>query len=179
LFEFDWHSVFGIEKSIVELAIRGTVMYWFLFLLFRFVMRRDVGAIGIADVLVVVIIADAAQNALDDGYRTVTEGMIVVGTLVLWNLLTNWLAYRSSEFARFAEPPPLLLVREGRVLERNLRRELITRDELESKLREQGVESVAEVRWAYMESDGQISVRRQRDNDARRKAPKRALPAGK
>jgi uncharacterized membrane protein YcaP (DUF421 family) len=98
---------------------------------------------------------------------------------VLWNLLTNWLAYRSSEFARFAEPPPLLLVREGRVLERNLRRELITRDELESKLREQGVESVAEVRWAYMESDGQISVRRQRDDDARRKAPKRALPAGK
>jgi uncharacterized membrane protein YcaP (DUF421 family) len=142
-------------------------------------MRRDVGAIGIADVLLVVIIADAAQNAMAGGYRSITEGMIVVGTLMFWNVVTDWLSFRSRAFARFAEPPPLLLVRDGKVLERNLRREMLTREELMSKLRQQSVESVAEVRWAYMESDGQISVRRYRDEGTHPKQSKRGVPAGK
>lgn len=159
MFEIDWPQLFGFEKSVLELFIRGTVMYWFLFLMFRFIMRRDVGAIGIADVLLIVIIADAAQNAMDDGYKSITEGM-VVGTLVLWNLVINWLHFHVPAFARFAEPPELLLVKDGKLMERNLRREMLTRDELMGKLREQGVEDFAEVRWAYMESDGAISVRR-------------------
>jgi uncharacterized membrane protein YcaP (DUF421 family) len=179
VFELDWQQLFGIEKSILELVIRGTVMYWFLFLLLRFVMRRDVGAIGIADVLLIVILADAAQNAMDDGYRTLTEGMILVGTLVVWNVLTNWLNYRFRWFEKFSEPPPVLLVRNGKPLERNLRREMLTHDELMSKLREQSVESFEEVRWAYMEGDGQISVRRFRDDGGHPKQPKRAVPAGK
>lgn len=179
MFEFDWQQLFGIEKSILELVVRGTVMYWFLFLLLRFVMRRDVGAIGIADVLLIVIIADAAQNAMDDGYRTLTEGMILVGTLVAWNVLTNWLNYHSRWFERFSEAPPVLLVRNGKLLERNLRREMLTHDELMSKLRQQSVERLEEVRWAYMEGDGQISVRRFRDGGGRPKQPKRAVPAGK
>jgi uncharacterized membrane protein YcaP (DUF421 family) len=179
MFELDLARLFGIERSIVELVVRGTVMYWFLFGLFRFVMRRDVGAIGIADVLLIVIIADAAQNAMGDGYRSITEGMILVGTLVFWNVATNWLSFRSRFFARFAEPPPLMLVRDGRVLERNLRREMLTEEELMSKLRQQAVERVDEVRWAYMESDGQISVRRYRDDGAHPKQSKRALPTGR
>ena len=179
MFELDWQQLFGIEKSILELVVRGTVMYWFLFLLLRFVMRRDVGAIGVADVLLIVILADAAQNAMDDGYRTLTEGMILVGTLVLWNVLTNWLNYRSRWFQKFSEPPPILLVRNGRLLERNLRREMLTHDELMSKLRGQSIESLAEVRWAYMEGDGQISVRRYRDDGAHHRPSKRAVPAGK
>ena len=175
MFEVDWQALFGIEKSILELFIRGTVMYWFLFVVFRFILRRDVGAIGIADVLLIVVIADAAQNAMDDGYESITEGMVLVATLVFWNYLTNWLSYRSRAFERFAEPHPLLLVKDGRVLQHNMRKEMITEDELLSKLREHSIESPGEVRWAYMESDGQISVRR-RDGKAAPKPPKEKLP---
>jgi uncharacterized membrane protein YcaP (DUF421 family) len=82
MLEFDWVQLFGVEKSVLELIASGTVMYLFLFLLFRFVMRRDVGAIGIADVLLIVIIADASQNAIAGGYDSVTEGLVVVATLV-------------------------------------------------------------------------------------------------
>lgn len=160
MFEIEWQQLFGIEKSLAELFVRGTVMYWFLFVMFRFVMRRDVGAIGIADVLLVVLIADAAQNAMSDDYKSISEGMVVVGTLVLWNLAINWLHFRFPAFARFAEPRELLLVKDGRVMQRNLRREMLTRDELMGKLREKGVERFDEVRWAYMEPDGEISVRR-------------------
>lgn len=167
MFELDWQQLFGFEKSIVELFIRGTVMYWFLFAMFRFVMRRDVGAIGIADVLLIVIIADASQNAMDDDYKTLPEGMVVVGTLVFWNVVFNWLNFKWKPFSRFAEPEPLLLVRDGKVLLGNLRRELLTEAELMSNLRQNGVESVDEVHWAYMEPDGTISVRRYRDDQSR------------
>ena len=165
MFEIDWQQLFGIEESILELLIRGTAMYWFLFAMFRFVMRRDVGAIGVADILIVVIIADAAQNAMSGEYRSITEGFVIVGSLIFWNVVTNWLSFKSKRFERFAEPQPLKLVDSGRMLEGNMRREMLTRDELLSKLREQGVERVEEVRWAFMESDGQISVRRIKDDD--------------
>jgi len=177
MFEVDWQQLFGIEKSVLELFIRGTVMYWFLFLMFRFVMRRDVGAIGIADVLLIVIIADASQNAMDDDYTSITEGIVVVGTLVMWNVVTNFLTFKSRAFERFAEPKPLLLVRDGRMLAHNMRKELITRDELLSKLREQGVEKSEELRWAYMESDGQISMRRYKDDGGQPPTGQGPLPA--
>jgi len=178
MFEIDWQHLFGFEKSLLELLIRGTFMYWFLFAMFRFVMRRDVGAIGVADILIIVIVADASQNALSDDYRTLPEGVVVVGTLILWNYATNWLSFKSRRFERFAEPAPLPLVRDGRLLEGNLRREMLTRDEVLSKLREQGVERVEEVRWAFMESDGRISVRKYKDDGPRRGAH-RGTPAAR
>lgn len=160
MFEIDWSALLSINASIPELVLRATLMYWFLFACFRFVMRREVGAVGIADVLVVVIVADAAQNGLAGEYTSVTEGFIVVGTLILWNVFTNWAGFHSRRFESFAEPPPLLLVRDGKVMEHNLRREWLTREELLSKLRQHGIEAPDEVRWAYMESDGQLSVRK-------------------
>ena len=165
MLEIDWQQLFRLETPVLELVLRGTVMYWFLFLIFRFVMRRDAGAIGIADLLLLVIIADASQNAIDGDYKSISEGMVVVSTIVGWNVLTNWLNFKSSAFAKFAEPRPLQLIRDGHVLEGNMKREMLTRDELLSKLREQGVESPEEVKWAYMESDGQISVRKYQRDD--------------
>ena len=176
MFDVNWQQLFALQQPILELVIRGTVMYWFLFGLFRFVMRRDVGAIGIADVLIIVIIADASQNAMDGGYRSLSEGMVLVGTLVLWNVITNWLNFKLPSFHRFADPDPLPLIRDGRLLERNLRREMLTVDELMSKLRQQSVERIEEVRWAFMESDGQISLRRFHDDGAHHPG-KRALPS--
>jgi uncharacterized membrane protein YcaP (DUF421 family) len=160
MFAIDWQQLFGVETSLLELFLRGSVMYWFLFLMFRFVMRREAGQVGIADILIVVIIADASQNAMSGEYRTITEGLVLVGTLIFWNVATDWLAFRSRAFEHFAEPRPVLLIRRGRILEGNLRREMLTKDELLAKLREQGVGHVEEVRWAFMESDGHISVRK-------------------
>ncbi|UUX95055.1 DUF421 domain-containing protein [Aquabacterium sp. J223] len=177
MFSIDWHHLFGVDHSLAELVIRGTVMYWFLFAIFRFVLRRDIGAIGVADVLLVVVIADASQNAFTDDYDSLTEGFVVVATLVFWNYLVDWLGFHSRRFERFAEPPPLPLIRDGQLLVRNLRRELLTEDELKSKLREQGIEAFAEVRWAYMESDGEISLRTYAEDQGgvRRRKPRTGM----
>ena len=155
--------------SPIELIVRGSALYWFLFLVFRFVLRRDAGGLGVADVLLVVLVADASQNAMTGGYTSVTEGFLLVATLVAWNWLFDWTAFRWPTFARFVEPPPLPLVRNGRILHKNLRAEYLTIDELHSQLRQHGVESTKEVRLAQMEGDGQISVLRFDPGEKRKK----------
>jgi uncharacterized membrane protein YcaP (DUF421 family) len=154
----DWNSLFGLNVPVLELLIRASCVYWFLFLAFRFVLRRDIGALGVADILLLVIVADAAQNAIAGEYKTVTEGAIVVGTIFAWNIFIDQLSFRFRWFERFARARPRELVRDGRLLEHNLRRERMTRDELDEKLREHGVDGLAGVRHAYLEGDGKVSV---------------------
>jgi uncharacterized membrane protein YcaP (DUF421 family) len=154
----DWGEMFGVTVSPLELIIRGTAMYLFLFLLFRVVVRRRVGAIGMADILILVIIADAAQNAMSGEYKSVTEGAILVGTIMLWNVAIDWLNFRVPALRPWLEPPPMLLIQNGRILHRNLRHEYVTEDELKAKLREKGVKEYSEVAEAHMESDGNVSV---------------------
>jgi uncharacterized membrane protein YcaP (DUF421 family) len=154
----DWGEIFGLSVSPWELIIRGTAMYLFLFLMFRVVIRRRIGAVGMADILILVIIADAAQNGMSGEYRSVTDGAILIGTIIFWNVLIDWLNYRVPALQDWLEAPPLLLVRDGRILHRNLRHEFVTEQELKSKLREKGVDDPSEVAKAYMESDGSVSV---------------------
>ena len=154
----DWNEIFGLSVSPLELIVRGTAMYLFLFFLFRVVIRRRVGSVGMADTLVLVIIADAAQNGMSGEYRSFTEGAILIVTIIVWNVLLDWLTYKSARLQKILEPPPLLLVENGRVLRRNLRVEFVSEDELRSKLREHGVTDYAQVAKAYMESDGEVSV---------------------
>ena len=155
-------ELFGFSVSPWELVLRGSVVYWFLFLLFRFVLRRDAGSLGIADILLLVLIADASQNAMSGGYQSIAEGLLLVGAIAGWNWLMDWAAFRWNAVRRFSEPGPLVLVRRGRMIARNMRREYITTPELMAVLREQGIDKLADVKMARMEPDGQISVIRRR-----------------
>lgn len=156
----DWAELFRFSVSPAELVVRGTAMFFFLFLLFRVIIKRRIGSIGMADLLVLVIIADAAQNGMAGEYRSVSDAFVLVGTIVAWNHLIDWLSWRSAALRRLLEPPPLLLIDRGKVLWRHLRIEFVTEDELKAKLREHGVTDPAQVDKAYLESDGEVSVTR-------------------
>jgi uncharacterized membrane protein YcaP (DUF421 family) len=171
LFNVDWGHIFVPDTPLLEIVIRGTVMYLALFLLLRLVLKRETGAIGISDLLVVVLIADAAQNGLTNDYNSIPDGLILVGTIVFWSWALNWLGFRFPLFERLVHPAPLPLVRDGRLLRRNLEKELITEGELMSQLRLQGIDTLEEVSAAYMEGDGRISVIEQ--NGASRRAQDR------
>ena len=107
----DWGELFGFSLPAAEIIVRASAMYWFLFFIFRFVVRRDVGAVGIGDLLVLVIVADAAQNAMAGEYRSISDGMLLVATLIGWNVLLDWLSFSFPTFRRFAVPSPILLIR--------------------------------------------------------------------
>ena len=133
-------------------------------LLFRLVTRRDLGAVGLADILVLVIVADAAQNAMAGGYQSITDGLVLISTIMFWNVLLDWLNYRYPAFRRIMQPGALLLVEHGRLMARNLKQEMMSAEELMAKLREKGVEHLDQVKRAYMESDGTVTVIKRREN---------------
>ena len=158
-----WHEVFVPTHSIVEIIARGSIMYLVIFAMMRFILKRQSGGLSTPDVLLVVLLADAAQNGMAGEYRSVTEGIMLVGTIIFWNFAIDWLEYQVPAMERLLRPAPLLLVEDGKVLRRNMRQELVTMDELLSKLREEGVESPNDVQRAFMEPDGNISVKKRED----------------
>lgn len=153
----DWRTLFVPTGSLVELVLRGSVMYLLILAGFR-IFRRDAGSLGVSDLLVVVLIADAAQNGMAGEYRSITEGAVLVATIFAWNACLDWLAFRSRTVHWLLHPPPLVLVRDGRINHQNLRSQMLTRDDLLEQLREQGIDDVRRVRRCTLESDGHLSV---------------------
>lgn len=160
----DWHQIFVPTGSLLELVVRGSLMYLLILAGFR-LFRRDAGSLSVSDLLVVVLIADAAQNGMAGEYKSLTEGVVIVATIFAWNYVLDWLAYRSRFVYWLLHPPSLLLIRNGQIQFRNLRSQLITKDDLLEQLREQGVESVARVKTCFLEGDGRMSVIREDDGE--------------
>jgi uncharacterized membrane protein YcaP (DUF421 family) len=154
----DWHEVFVPDTPLLEIVVRGSVMYLALFTLLRVILKRESGTTGVTDLLVIVLLADAAQNGLSGGYSSVTDGVLLVGVIIGWSYLLNAVAYRWQAAARLIRPGSLVLVRDGQVVRENMRRELITDEELHTLLRQQGVVDLDQVREVRMESDGRFSV---------------------
>ncbi|MBB6096621.1 uncharacterized membrane protein YcaP (DUF421 family) [Deinobacterium chartae] len=161
--DVDWAKVLLPSTPLLEIIVRGSVTYLALFVLLRMVLKRESTDLSVTDLLVVVLIADAAQNGMAGGAKSVTDSVVLVAVILFWSYLLDWLGYHFPRFQRWVRPPPLPLVRDGRMLLRNMRRELITEDELMSQLRQQGIESLEAVRLACMEGDGRISVITRRD----------------
>lgn len=153
----DWNSVFMPTLSLLEMAVRGTVVYLVLFALLRMMPNREIGLTSTADLLVIVLIADAAQNAMGSTYNSITEGIVLVATILFWSYAIDWLDYRFPGL-HLSSSPPLLLIRNGRILHKNLASEKLSEEELMGQLRQRGVESPSLVKRAYIEGDGKISV---------------------
>ncbi|MBA3352644.1 MAG: DUF421 domain-containing protein, partial [Blastocatellia bacterium] len=119
LINIDWRSMFVPTGSIGEVVIRGTIMYLGMFALLR-TFRRQAGSVGIADLLVIVVIADAAQNGMAGESKSITEAMILVSTIVLWDWFFDWLGFKSQFWERILAPEPLLLIKDGKVIKKNL-----------------------------------------------------------
>ena len=87
----------------------------------RIVLKRQTGTLGMTDLLLITLLADAAQNAMAGEYTSIADGIVLVGTIIFWNYTFDWLSYRSEWFGRLIEPAPLPLIRGGKMLRRNMR----------------------------------------------------------
>jgi len=170
----DWREAFVPTVNLLELILRGSAVYLLIVFCFR-IFRRPAGGLSTTDLVVVVLVADAAQNAMAAEYHSITEGAILVLTIVSWNFALDWLSFHSPWVYRLLHSAPTLLVRDGRIQGRNLRAEMLTRAELDEFLREQGVGDVAEVRRCYLEADGQLSVIKREDDGSQGRGRKKAL----
>jgi uncharacterized membrane protein YcaP (DUF421 family) len=154
----DWPALFTFDTPVLEIIVRGSIMYISLFILLRVILKRQAGTVGITDLLVIVLIADAAQNGMAGDYKSLPDGILLVTTLIFWNYIFEWLGFHFALMDKIFSPPPLLLIKHGRIIEQNIKKELISKEDLASHLRQQGIDKIKDVKHAYLEGDGKISV---------------------
>ena len=157
MLDIDWGAVFIPTTSLAEIALRGTVIYLVLFLVMRFLPRRTIGALGPSDLLVVVLIADAVQNAMAGGYQSLTEGLLLAAVIFGWATLIDYLDFRFPHL-NIASARAKEIVRDGQLLRHNMAREQVTEEEVMAQLRQHGLETLRDVVAAYVEGDGHFSV---------------------
>jgi uncharacterized membrane protein YcaP (DUF421 family) len=158
LLRVKWHEMFVPEMSIPEILIRGVAVYVSLCLLLRVILKRQAGKVSISDLLVITIIAGVARNPLAGQSQSIPDGLLVIATVLGCSYAMDWLSYHSPFIHSMLHSDPVILIRDGKLVDENLRRELITKPRLQSQLRQRGIDDVAEVKTAVLEGSGEISV---------------------
>lgn len=155
---FDIGKAFTPDVSLFEIVVRGAIMYFSIFLLLRVILRGRTSAVTMSDLIVMVLIADAAQNAMAASYQSITDGLVLVATIVVCSFTVDWLAFHFPVVRNFVHPERTPLVVDGRILRKALEGELMTEGELMSQLRLHEVEALEDVKAAYLEGNGEVSV---------------------
>lgn len=119
--------------------------------------RRSGGELAMMNLIFALLIVNAASHALGD-YTSLTNGIILIITIIGCNFFANVLSYRIPFFEHLVSAPPLQIIRNGQLLRHNMRREFLTEGELMSYLRQRGIEDIKEVKSAYVEGEGKITV---------------------
>jgi uncharacterized membrane protein YcaP (DUF421 family) len=154
----DLGAVFLPDENLFEIVLRGLLMYFAIIVMLRVLLRGRTGGTSLPDLLVLVLIADAAQNAISADYHSWTAGLVLVGTIVGASSALDWLAHRVPAINRWVNPERQPLVVNGRIIRKTLDQEWMTEDELTTQLHLNGVEELSAVKAAYLEPNGAISV---------------------
>jgi uncharacterized membrane protein YcaP (DUF421 family) len=141
-----------------DFVVRAAVVYVFLLVLLRLTGKRQVGQLAPFDLVLLLVLSNAVQNAMNGGDNSITGGMILAGTLVGLNWCVGWLVYRSKRFEALIEGRPVILVHDGRIDRNAMQKTQMTIHELESSIRGQGCCGPEEVRFAILENNGHITV---------------------
>jgi uncharacterized membrane protein YcaP (DUF421 family) len=141
----------------MDLVIRAAVVFFFVFLVTRVVGRRELSQLEPFDLILLVVVGDLVQQGVTQSDESVTGALTVISTIALLSVAVSWVSFRSRRVRVITEGEPIVLVQDGRPIERNLRRERITLDDIEEEARQSQITSVADLRWAILEDDGRIS----------------------
>ena len=141
----------------MDLVIRSVVIFFFVFVLTRAVGRRELSSLEPFDVILLVVIGDLVQQGITQSDDSVTGTLIVLSTIGLLTVAVSYANFRVRRLRPLLEGEPVVLVEDGHVIERHLARERITIDDLIAEARRHGHESLVHVRWAVLETSGQIS----------------------
>src|SRR5438093_72582 len=151
-------SMFTLSVPWWEIVMRTIVVYVVVFALLRVSGKRELGQMTPFELVVLLVIANAVQNAMNGGDNSLLGGLIAAVTLVLTNMLFQRVAHRLPFLERIFSSEPTLLVDDGKIIQHHMDREDVSMDELEMAIREKGVEKVSEVKAAILEINGDISV---------------------
>lgn len=166
-----------ITMPLPEIVLRASLMYIALVLVLRLIPKRNTGHIAPNDMLTLILIGAMATDAIMDGTTSMADILLMTGVILAWACLLDLLEYRFPALRRLLHARQATLVDNGRMVRPNMRRELVTEEELMAALRKEGIDDVADVRSACLEANGEISIIA-RDKTGRVSAAERGAQAG-
>src|SRR5512132_2675940 len=142
----------------MDLAIRAALLFCFVYLLTRIIGRRELSSLEPFDLILLIVIGDAIQQGLTQDDYSVTGAMIVVGTFAMLQVLVSLVSYRFPRLRPALDGEPIIVVQDGKPIERNMKRERLTLEEVLVEARGQQIASLEQIEWAVLETSGKISI---------------------
>ena len=142
----------------MDIVFRAVFLFAFVFLVMRVIGRRELSSLTPFDLILLIVLGDAIQQALTQDDYSVTGALIVVSTLAVLQVLTSYLGFRFEKLRPLLEGDPIVIVQDGKPVEKNLRRERLAVEEVLEEARVQAqISSLDEIEWAILETSGNIS----------------------
>ena len=150
-------------QDLAIISFRTVLLYVIILVVLRIMGKREVGELGVIDVVVFVIMAEVAAFALDSPDKKLVQAIVPIMILLVIQLLTSYISLKSKRFRDIVDGDPSVLIRNGEIIEKEMRRQRYNLDDLFQQLREQNVGSIGEVTFAFLEPSGNLSVFREDD----------------
>jgi uncharacterized membrane protein YcaP (DUF421 family) len=141
----------------MDLVLRTAAVFAFLLLLTRVIGRRELSSLQPFDLILLIILGDAVQQGLTQDDYSLTGAFLVIGTFAVLQVSVSWIGFKFPRARPVLEGAPIIVVQDGEVIERNLKRERLTVEEIAEEARSQQIAHLADVRWAVLETNGKIS----------------------
>jgi uncharacterized membrane protein YcaP (DUF421 family) len=141
----------------MDIVARAVVVFAFLLLLTRIIGRRELASLQPFDLILLIILGDAVQQGLTQDDYSLTGSFLAVGTIAVLQVFVSWIGYRFPRARPVLEGTPIVVVEDGALIERNLRRERLDPEEVAEAARLEGIAHLSEVKWAVLETTGKIS----------------------
>ena len=141
----------------MDIVLRAAVAYLFITFMLRIIGRRELSTLGASDIVLLVVMGDLIQNGVTQSDYSVTGVFLAISTFALLTVATSFLTYKSRRADRIIEGEPLILVEDGKPIEKNLRAERLALSDVAEGARSNGIESIADVKWCVLETSGNMS----------------------
>lgn len=148
----------------MDIVLRALIIYVLVFVFTRALGRRELSTLQPFDFILLVVIGDLIQSGVTQNDLSVTGVLIVVCTIGILQVIFSYLSFRFRRVRPLLQGEPIVLVENGQVIDRNMRRERLTLDDLAEKARLSEIQSIEEVKWAVLETNGDISFIKQSGN---------------
>jgi uncharacterized membrane protein YcaP (DUF421 family) len=164
-------SLWTPSLPFAHILLRAAVVYVFVLLLLRLGGKRQIGQMGPAEFVALLLVSNAVQNSMNGGDNSITGGLVLAAVIVGLSSMIGWLSFRSKRLSDFIQGRPILLAYKGEIVVRNLEKSRVAVRELHVLLRHQGIHELKEVHEAVLEANGTLSVVKTSDI-----APRGGLP---
>ena len=153
-------SLFKTSIPLLELVLRAFLVYGFIVTALRFSGKRQLGQMGTSEFVAILLVSNAVQNSMNGGDNSLVGGMLSATSIMIMSWIIAWMNFRNEGLRNLIEGTPRVLIRHGKIIDKNLTKELISTQELKALLRRQGIHSVKEVQLASIEPNGTLTIER-------------------